>query len=113
MSLIRKIWLVIGTLRVLTRLLRSSHSVATLRRRPVPPPQFYEHYVYDGESAHVSAAEYIEDVNVDNVVLINGLTKCWRLPGWRVCWYVPPFVLLLSHRREGRSSRPAGPKELD
>ncbi|GAA5950319.1 hypothetical protein JCM21900_001115 [Sporobolomyces salmonicolor] len=38
--------------------------------------EFYEQYVYDlGEGAQVSAAEFIEDVNEDNVILINGLTK--------------------------------------
>ncbi|CEQ39636.1 SPOSA6832_01201, partial [Sporobolomyces salmonicolor] len=56
--------------------------------------EFYEQYVYDlGEGAQVSAAEFIEDVNEDNVILINGLTKCWRLPGWRVCWVVGPKSL--------------------
>jgi aspartate/methionine/tyrosine aminotransferase len=49
--------------------------------------EFYEQYIYDlGEGAQVSAAEFVEDVESDNVVLIGGLTKCWRLPGWRVCW---------------------------
>lgn len=28
-------------------------------------------------------ATEIDDVNKDPIVLINGLTKCWRLPGWR------------------------------
>ncbi|GAA5887190.1 hypothetical protein JCM5296_004554 [Sporobolomyces johnsonii] len=56
--------------------------------------EFYEQYVYDlGDGAQVSAAEFIEDVNEDNVILINGLTKCWRLPGWRVCWVVGPKSL--------------------
>lgn len=38
----------------------------------------------------VSAAEYVDDVNRDPVVLLNGLTKNWRYPGWRVSWSVGP-----------------------
>lgn len=49
----------------------------------------------------LSGAEYVEDVNEvnpcrpgvrrllmgqDPVVIINGLTKGFRLPGWRICW---------------------------
>ncbi|POY75139.1 hypothetical protein BMF94_1770, partial [Rhodotorula taiwanensis] len=37
--------------------------------------EFYEQYLYTEEGAQVSAAEFVEDVNSDNVVLINGLTK--------------------------------------
>ncbi|GAA6034061.1 hypothetical protein JCM8097_000672 [Rhodosporidiobolus ruineniae] len=64
--------------------------------------EFYEQYCYDlGEGAQVSAAEYIEDVDEDNVVLINGLTKCWRLPGWRVCWVVGPKSLVKALGQSG------------
>ena len=38
----------------------------------------------------MSAAEYVEDVNEDPICIVNGLTKNWRLPGWRVCWVVAP-----------------------
>lgn len=35
--------------------------------------EFYEQYIYDlGEGAQVSAAEFVEDVESDNVVLIGG-----------------------------------------
>ena len=30
------------------------------------------------------------DVNADDVLLIDGLTKRFRLPGWRICWIVGP-----------------------
>ncbi|GAA5833555.1 hypothetical protein JCM9279_001558 [Rhodotorula babjevae] len=64
--------------------------------------EFYEQYVYDlGEGAKVSAAEFVEDVNEDNVILINGLTKCWRLPGWRVCWVVGPKSLIRALGQSG------------
>ena len=51
--------------------------------------EFYSHFVYDDDPekcvTHSSAA-FVEDVNADPIVIINGLTKCWRLPGWRICW---------------------------
>ncbi|GAA5918092.1 hypothetical protein JCM6882_004989, partial [Rhodosporidiobolus microsporus] len=63
---------------------------------------FYEHYIYDlPPSASVSAAEFVDDVDEDNVILINGLTKCWRLPGWRVCWVVGPKSLVKALGQSG------------
>ncbi|MDM8519118.1 pyridoxal phosphate-dependent aminotransferase [Anaerolineales bacterium HSG6] len=56
--------------------------------------QFYSHYIYntetDSECAMVSAAEYIEDVDEDPVILVDGLTKNWRYPGWRISWTLAP-----------------------
>jgi len=56
--------------------------------------EFYSHYVYthavqDGMKI-VSAAEYVEDVNTDPVIIVDGLTKNWRFPGWRISWTVAP-----------------------
>lgn len=42
----------------------------------------------DGQT--ISAAANIEDVDSDDVLLIDGLTKRFRLPGWRVAWIVGP-----------------------
>ncbi|GAA6008137.1 hypothetical protein JCM11491_001898 [Sporobolomyces phaffii] len=56
--------------------------------------EFYDQYIYEEEIEQVSAAEFVEDVNEDNVVLIGGLTKGFRLPGWRVCWTVGPSELI-------------------
>ena len=56
--------------------------------------EFYSHYLYgdaarnDGPS--LSACKYVEDVNRDPVVVIDGLTKNWRYPGWRLSWTVGP-----------------------
>jgi hypothetical protein len=54
--------------------------------------EFYSHYHFRGvgvpASGPVSAAAHIEDVNADPVVIIDGLTKCYRYPGWRVGWVV-------------------------
>ncbi len=56
--------------------------------------EFYSHFIYrpDGQpgSGPISAARHVEDVNRDPVVVIDGLTKCYRYPGWRVGWAVGP-----------------------
>jgi aspartate/methionine/tyrosine aminotransferase len=56
--------------------------------------EFYSHYIWRtgaGEPGPtVSAARYVEDVDRDPVVLLDGLTKNWRYPGWRVAWTVGP-----------------------
>ncbi|KAF8636506.1 hypothetical protein AX17_003320 [Amanita inopinata Kibby_2008] len=69
--------------------------------------EFYSWYIYpEHESDYgksVSAAKYIEDVNNDSVVLIDGLTKNWRLPGWRVCWVIGPKNLITALSQSGLS----------
>jgi aspartate/methionine/tyrosine aminotransferase len=55
--------------------------------------EFYSHYVWadvEGELPIESAARYVEDVDRDPVVIIDGLTKNWRYPGWRVAWTLGP-----------------------
>ena len=53
--------------------------------------EFYSHYIYDrGEGTTVSAAEFVEDVDDDPVVVVDGLTKNWRYPGFRLSWTVGP-----------------------
>ena len=55
--------------------------------------EFYSNYIWDpGSSPHgsVSAAAYVEDVDTDPVVILDGITKNWRYPGWRVGWTVGP-----------------------
>lgn len=55
--------------------------------------EFYSHYVY-GDRPYVSAAEYVDDVDRDPVLLFDGLTKNWRYPGFRVSWTVgPPEII--------------------
>jgi len=62
--------------------------------------EFYTGYNYatgcDGTT--FSAASNITDVDLDDVLLIDGLTKRFRLPGWRVAWIVGPkeFVKALA-----------------
>lgn len=56
--------------------------------------EFYSHYIHDLPDVSVSVAQYVKDVNADPVVLIDGLTKNWRYPGWRVCWTVGPAEVI-------------------
>lgn len=56
--------------------------------------EFYSHYIYNGRPEDspkmVSAAAYVEDVDADPIILVDGLTKGWRYPGWRISWTVGP-----------------------
>ena len=53
--------------------------------------EFYAHYVY-GAARHggVSAAAHVEDVEREEVVILDGLTKNWRYPGLRLSWTLAP-----------------------
>jgi aspartate/methionine/tyrosine aminotransferase len=55
--------------------------------------EFYSHYAWSAtaeEEGLVSAARYVDDVDADPVVIMDGLTKNWRYPGWRTTWVVGP-----------------------
>jgi len=54
--------------------------------------EFYAGYNYTSncDGTVVSAAENIVDVNTDDVLIIDGMTKRFRLPGWRVAWIIGP-----------------------
>jgi len=58
--------------------------------------EFYSHYVWNGDGSPVSAARFVEDVDEDPVVIVDGLTKNWRYPGWRVSWTVAPKAVIES-----------------
>jgi aspartate/methionine/tyrosine aminotransferase len=77
--------------------------------------EFYSHYVWRpdlvAQGGTVSAARYVEDVDRDPVVILDGLTKNWRYPGWRVTWTVGPrsvidAVASAGSFLDGGSSRP-------
>ncbi|WOO77385.1 Aspartate aminotransferase [Vanrija pseudolonga] len=67
--------------------------------------EFYSWYMYwdDKEKIgkSISGAEYVDDVNADSVILIDGMTKGPRLPGWRVCWVVGPKSLISAVSQSG------------
>ena len=57
--------------------------------------EFYSHYIYEKSQIEnrkskipqmVSAAEFVDDVDKDPIVIVDGLTKNWRYPGWRISW---------------------------
>ncbi|TPX63602.1 hypothetical protein SpCBS45565_g06502 [Spizellomyces sp. 'palustris'] len=62
--------------------------------------EFYSHYIYTNGPENfgrtVSAVEHIEDVDKDPVIMVDGLTKNFRLPGWRVCWVIGPKDVISS-----------------
>ncbi len=67
--------------------------------------EFYSHFIYkqDGTPADkpVSGAAFVEDVNNDPVLLIDGLTKSHRYPGWRIGWIVGPAEIIGTLDRAG------------
>ena len=42
----------------------------------------------------VSAAEFVDDVDKDPIVIVDGLTKNWRYPGWRISWTLGPKAVI-------------------
>ncbi|RME74854.1 MAG: pyridoxal phosphate-dependent aminotransferase [Planctomycetota bacterium] len=56
--------------------------------------EYYSHYIWNPEARAlgptVSAAAYVEDVDEDDVLIFDGLTKNWRYPGWRIGWILAP-----------------------
>ena len=63
--------------------------------------EFYSHYVWTEEQSIVSAAQYVEDVDQDPIVVFDGLTKNWRYPGFRVSWIVGPKSVIESAASAG------------
>jgi aspartate/methionine/tyrosine aminotransferase len=60
--------------------------------------EFYSHYIYtNGKTSKpkmVSAAEFVDDVDKDPIVVVDGLTKNWRYPGWRISWTLGPKAVI-------------------
>jgi aspartate/methionine/tyrosine aminotransferase len=73
--------------------------------------EFYSHYIYapDGQGGFgpatrpVSAAEHVDDVNADAVLIFDGLTKNLRYPGWRLGWVVGPHDAIGVIERVGQA----------
>jgi aspartate/methionine/tyrosine aminotransferase len=68
--------------------------------------EYYSQIVYGTDrsagSEPVSAARIVDDVDADPVVLIDGLTKGFRYPGWRLGWIVgPQHIIELATRVAG------------
>jgi aspartate/methionine/tyrosine aminotransferase len=67
--------------------------------------EFYSHFIYrkDGAPASgpISGAAYVEEVNNEPVLLVDGLTKSFRYPGWRIGWVVGPASMIETLDRAG------------
>jgi len=70
--------------------LRGWVDLAREKRITLLMDEFYSHFMYGGATSPISTAAFVEDVDEDPVVIIDGLTKCFRYPGWRVGWVVAP-----------------------
>jgi aspartate/methionine/tyrosine aminotransferase len=84
--------------------------------------EFYSHYIWRpdlvAQGAIETAARYVEDVDRDPVVILDGLTKNWRYPGWRVTWTVAPKkviegVVSAGSFLDGGGSRPLQRKAIE
>lgn len=73
--------------------------------------EFYSHFVWNG-SAPVSAAACIEDVEKDPVIVIDGLTKNYRYPGWRLGWTLGPSHWIETLTRSGSAIDGGAPRWL-
>jgi hypothetical protein len=59
--------------------------------------EVYSHFIYENRepsNAPVSSAAFIEDVNNDAVLIVDGLTKSFRYPGWRLAWVMGPLTVI-------------------
>jgi aspartate/methionine/tyrosine aminotransferase len=77
--------------------------------------EFYSHYVWTGTAdsvTMVSAAQFVEDVDRDPVVLFDGFTKNWRYPGWRTTWVVGPKQVIEAVSSTGSFLDGGGSKPL-
>jgi aspartate/methionine/tyrosine aminotransferase len=84
--------------------------------------EFYSHYIWRPDlvahGAIETAARYVQDVDRDPVVILDGLTKNWRYPGWRVTWTVAPKkiiegVVSAGSFLDGGGSRPLQRKAIE
>lgn len=75
--------------------------------------EFYSHFIYNGNEpgdGPVSAAEYIDDVDEDPILIIDGLTKSFRYPGWRIGWVIGPKNIINNINRAA-SAVDGGPNQ--
>jgi aspartate/methionine/tyrosine aminotransferase len=58
----------------------------------------YSHYIYEEDGAPgdgpVSAASYVRNVERDPVLIVDGLSKNYRYPGWQLSWVVGPSSVI-------------------
>jgi aspartate/methionine/tyrosine aminotransferase len=82
--------------------------------------EFYSHYIWTEDGAPseaeapplVSAARHVEDVDRDPVIIVDGLTKNWRYPGWRLSWTLGPRAVIEAIASAGSFLDGGGPRPL-
>ena len=76
----------------------------------------YSHFIYDEDGAPgdgpVSLAAHVRNVEKDQVLIVDSLSKNFRYPGWRLSWAVGPSNLIQNLERaasglDGGTSLPA------
>jgi len=59
--------------------------------------EFYSHFIYEGDQpgcGPVSCAQFVDNPDTDPILIIDGLTKSFRYPGWRMGWVLgPPEII--------------------
>jgi aspartate/methionine/tyrosine aminotransferase len=91
--------------------LRALVAAFTDRHTALIVDEFYSHFVYEPDAAGVfgpaarpvSAAEHVEDVDRDPVLIIDGVTKNLRYPGWRLGWVIGPRDAISVIERVGQA----------
>ena len=55
--------------------------------------EFYSHYMYKKQTP-LSASKYINNINQEDILIVDGLTKNWRYPGLRIAWTLGPKSII-------------------
>ncbi|AWD33059.1 Putative aspartate aminotransferase [Candidatus Fokinia solitaria] len=60
--------------------------------------EVYSHYIYDRPEVDIpytfSAARYVREIDSSNVIIVDGLTKNWRYPGFRLAWIIASKAII-------------------
>jgi len=72
--------------------------------------EFYSHFIFDDDRP-VSSAAHVGDVDTEPVIIFDGMTKCFRYPGWRVGWVLGPPAMVEAMARTA-SAIDGGPSRI-
>lgn len=80
--------------------------------------EFYSKFIYDQNIPIFSALNYVKDLEKTNLIIIDGLTKGWRYPGFRMSWIISNSKNIqkinnLSSAIDGGCSHPIQKASLD
>ncbi len=94
--------------------LESYLKISRKRKFPLIIDEVYSHFIYENKqpaNQSVSAATFIDDVNADQVIIVDALTKSFRYPGWRLAWIVAPENIIedIDSASSGLDGGPSNP----